>query len=300
MSIKPSKTINPIIIGVVLLFAACGGPQQQAATTDTVTDDYGRTVVIPAHPQRVVSLSPAVTEIIYALGADSLLVGRTDFCEYPAEALQIPSIGGISNLNIEKILSLNPDLVISGSMVGKKATDQMDQMGTPMVCVIEKPRFEALYDNIRAIGRLVGKEKEADSLNALMSERANALDNHTITQSRDNALPKVYYVVGFGPTGNFTAGGNTFINDIIRMAGGRNIAEEVEGWNYSLEALMQENPDYIIVRREDSAAFCGMKPYNTLDAVKNGHVIGIVSGTLDLQVPRNIDAVLYLRQRMSE
>ena len=287
-------------MGFVLLFAACGGPQQQASTTDTVTDDYGRTVVIPAHPQRVVSLSPAVTEIMFALGADSLLVGRTDFCEYPAEALQIPSIGGISNLNIEKILSLNPDLVISGSMVGKKATDQMDQMGTPMVCVIEKPRFEALYDNIRAIGRLVGKEKEADSLNALMRERANALDNRTITQSHDNALPKVYYVVGFGPTGNFTAGGNTFINDIIRMAGGRNIAEEVEGWNYSLEALMQENPDYIIVRREDSATFCGMKPYNTLDAVRKGHVIGIVSGTFDLQVPRNIDAILYLRQRMSE
>ena len=122
----------------------------------------------------------------------------------------------------------------------------------------------------------------------------------TLTQSHDNALPKVYYVVGFGPTGNFTAGGNTFINDIIRMAGGRNIAEEVEGWNYSLEALMQENPDYIIVRREDSAAFCGMKPYNTLDAVRKGHVIGIVSGTLDLQVPRNIDAILYLRQRMKQ
>ena len=298
--IKPIKPFKPIIMGFILLFAACGGPQQQASTTDTVTDDYGRTVVIPAHPQRVVSLSPAVTEIMFALGADSLLVGRTDFCEYPAEALQIPSIGGISNLNIEKILSLNPDLVISGSMVGKKATDQMDQMGTPMVCVIEKPRFEALYDNIRAIGRLVGKEKEADSLNALMRERANALDNRTITQSHDNALPKVYYVVGFGPTGNFTAGGNTFINDIIRMAGGRNIAEEVEGWNYSLEALMQENPDYIIVRREDSATFCGMKPYNTLDAVRKGHVIGIVSGTFDLQVPRNIDAILYLRQRMSE
>lgn len=287
-------------MGFVLLFAACGGPQQQAATTDTVTDDYGRTVVIPAHPQRVVSLSPAVTEIIYALGADSLLVGRTDFCEYPAEALQIPTVGGISNLNIEKILSLNPDLVISGSMVGKKATDQMDQMGTPMVCVIEKPRFEALYDNIRAIGRLVGKEKEADSLVESLKWKVERLLADTSLSAFNSQLSTCYYVVGFGPTGNFTAGGNTFINDIIRMAGGRNIAEEVEGWNYSLEALMQENPDYIIVRREDSAAFVDMKPYNRLSAVKNGHVIGIVSGTLDLQVPRNIDAVLYLRQRMSE
>lgn len=320
--INPINPIKPIIMGLVLLFAACGGPQQQAATTDTVTDDYGRTVVIPTNPQRVVSLSPAVTEIMFALGAGDLLVGRTDFCEFPAEAAQIPSIGGISNLNIERIVSLSPDLVISGSMVGKKVTDQMDAMGTPMVCVIEKPRFEALYDNIRAIGRLVGKEREADSLNELLHNRVDALvdSTHAITPARpqgaalssaesnqigekshNNAVtPKVYYVVGFGATGNFTAGGNTFINDIIRMAGGRNIAADIDGWSYSLEALMKEDPDYIIVRREDSAAFCGMKPYNTLRAVRDGHVIGIVSGTFDLQVPRNIDAILYLRQRMSQ
>ena len=285
---------------LIFLLAACGGPQRQASTTDTVTDDYGRTVVVPAHPQRVVSLSPAVTEIMFALGADDLLVGRTDFCEYPDEASQIPSIGGISNLNIEKILSLKPDLVISGSMVGKKATDQMDQMGTPMVCVIEKPNFEALYDNIEAIGRLVGKEHEADSLVESLKWKVERLLADTSLSALNSQLSSCYYVVGFGPSGNFTAGGNTFINDIIRMAGGRNIAEGMEGWSYSLEALMKEDPDYIIVRREDSAAFVDMKPYNRLSAVKNGHVIGIVSGTLDLQVPRNIDAVLYLRQRMSE
>ena len=273
---------------------ACGGKQQHAALTDTVVDDYGRTVEIPANPQRVVSLSPAVTEIIYALGAQNLLVGRTDFCAYPPEAEGIPSIGGISNLNIEKILSLNPDLVISGSMVGKKITDQMDQMGTPMVCVIEKPRFEALYDNITTIGKMVGKEHEADSLNVLLRDRVSLLNTEHLTQNTKSC----YYVVGFGAGGNFTAGGNTFINDIIRMAGGRNIAENIDGWSYSLEALMKEDPDYIIVRQEDSAAFCSMKPYNRLSAVRNGQVIGIVSGTLDLQVPRNIDAILYLRQRM--
>lgn len=311
-------------MGFVLLLTACGGPQQQAATTNTVTDDYGRAVVIPAHPQRVVSLSPAVTEILFTLGAGDLLVGRTDFCTYPPEAENIPSIGGISNLNIEKILSLSPDLVISGSMVGKKVTDQMDQMGTPMVCVIEKPRFDALYSNINAIGRLVGKEHEADSLNDALRRRINylgldtALDeaNRNIRSINDdevkerlaeqvntlrytNSTPSVYYVVGFGAGGNFTAGGNTFINDIIHMAGGRNIAEDVEGWSYSLEALVKADPDFIIVRREDSAAFCSMKPYNTLSAVRQGHVIGIESGTMDLQVPRNIDAILYLRQRMN-
>lgn len=282
------------VLAFVLLLAACGQQGRHAQTTDTVVDDYGRTVVVPSQPQRVVSLSPAVTEMLFALGAQDLLVGRTDFCVYPDAAMDIPSIGGISNLNIESILALKPDLVISGSMVGKKVTDQMDAMGTPMVCVIEKPRFEALYDNITAIGCLVDKEHEADSLNKLLR---NKIDNLSTYQPTN--VSTAYYVVGFGAGGNFTAGGNTFINDIIRMAGGRNIAEGIEGWSYSLEALMKEDPDYIIVRREDSAAFCDMKPYNRLSAVKNGHVIGIVSGTLDLQVPRNIDAILYLRKRMN-
>ena len=285
----------------LLVFSSCSHAVRQEVS-DTVTDDYGRTVVVPSHPQRVVSLSPAVTEIIYALGAQDILVGRTDFCTYPPEAAQIPSIGGISNLNIESILSLTPDLVISGSMVGKKVTDQMDKMGTPMVCVIEKPVFEALYDNISAIGKLVNKEHEADSIIENLELRIENLmsstDNSPLS-TLNSQLPKVYYVVGFGAGGNFTAGGNTFINDIIRMAGGRNIAEDVEGWSYSLEALVKEDPDYIIVRREDSAAFCGMKPYNTLTAVKKGHVIGIESGTMDLQVPRNIDCILYLRKRMN-
>ena len=293
--------IVAIVFIVGAMMNATANVYRHEAST-SVTDDYGRTVAVPTHPTRVVSLSPAVTEIMFALGAQDLLVGRTDFCTYPPEAAQIPSIGGISNLNIEHILSLNPDLVISGSMVGKQLTDQMDKMGTPMVCVIEKPRFDAVYGNITAIGNLVGKAHEADSLNALLREQVDALvdSNHAVTQSHNQAItPKVYYVVGFGAGGNFTAGGNTFINDIIRMAGGRNIAEGIEGWNYSLEALMQEDPDYIIVRREDSAAFCSMKPYTTLRAVRQGHVIGIESGTLDLQVPRNIEAILYLRKRMN-
>ena len=293
------------MLAFVLLLAACGQQSRQAQTTDTVVDDYGRKVVVPTQPQRVVSLSAAVTEILFALGAQDLLVGRTDFCVYPDAALDLPSIGGISNLNIESIL--NPDLVISGSMVGKKVTDQMDQMGVPMVCVIEKPKFEALFDNITAIGKLVNKEHEADSLiRVLYCELRNLREADAIeeslplkTQNLKLKTPTCYYVVGFGAGGNFTAGGNTFINDIIRMAGGRNIAEGIEGWSYSLEALMKENPDCIIVRREDSAAFGDMKPYNRLTAVKNGHVIGIVSGTLDLQVPRNIDAILYLRKRMT-
>ena len=107
-------------------------------------------------------------------------------------------------------------------------------------------------------------------------------------------------MVGFGAGGNFTAGGDTFINDLIAMAGGRNIAAGVKGWSYSLEALMSENPDFIIIRREDSATFCNTKPYTRLDAVKNGRVVAIESATIDLQTPRNIDCILQLRNTFTK
>ena len=295
---KKRTALLPVLLLATLLYVGC----HQNTNTDSnnqltveYTDDYGSTVEIPLHPQRIVSTSPAVTEIIYALGGSHLLVGRTDFCTYPPEAMQIASIGGISNLNIERIMSLNPDLVISGSMIPRKSTIQMEKMGVPTVCVIEQQHYEGLYDNISKIGRLIGCTQTADSLNAVLRDRLKRLNVQTTTKPRS-----VYYVVGFGASGNFTAGGDSFINDIIRLAGGRNIAEDITGWSYSLENLMQQNPEYIVIRKEDSAAFCRMPPYNQLDAVKNGRVIAIESSLIDLQVPRNTEAVQFLFDRLHQ
>ena len=258
----------------------------------TYTDDYGAEVSVPVNPKRVVSVSPAVTEIIFALGADSVLVGRTDFCQFPAEALEIESIGGISNLNVEKVISLHPDLVISGSMVPQKAVEQINKAGVPLVCVIEKPSFEGLFGNIAAIGKLVGSPETAERLNdSLRGEVENIhLDTNTM-------VPTVYYVVGFGKGGNFTAGGNTFINDILKRAGCRNIAENIEGWEYSLESLLMADPDYILIRKEDAETFCHTDPYTKLSAVRNNKIIPLESAYLDLQVPRNIEGMLLIHKK---
>lgn len=279
-----------------LLLSACsnGADRHVAADCDTFTDDYGRLVAVPSSPTRIVSTSPAVTEIIFALGGGELLIGRTDFCTYPAEALAIESIGGISNLNVEKILSLKPDLVLSGSMIPKKSTLQMESMGVPTVCVIEQQTFDGLYDNIGKIGRLINRTEAADSLIYSIKETAKFVEH----ANRDKQPPSVYYVVGFGEAGNFTAGGNSFINDIITMAGGRNIAADITGWSYSLEMLMQNEPDFVVIRREDSASFCQTKPYSTLKAVREGRVIGIESGLIDIQVPRNIEAVKMIHRHL--
>lgn len=300
---KNSKLFTLILAALLcaLTFTGCrnNGKQTPQADTYEYTDDYQNTVTVPSDPKRIVSLSPAVTEIIFALGKGDLLVGRTDFCQYPEDVSKIESIGGISNLNVEKILALSPDLVISGSMIPQKSAEHLMSLGVPLVCVIEKNRFDGLYENISKIGRLVGRTEAADSLVGQL-KREMADDQAQYAEKAASVRPSVYYVVGFGASGNFTAGGDTFINDLIGMAGGRNIAAGVQGWSYSLEALMSENPDYIIIRREDSATFCNTKPYTRLDAVKQGRVVAIESATIDLQIPRNIDCVRRLREAFAK
>ncbi len=296
------KKLLFVIVGLFLAAISFSGCKQQGSASNEpqtyiFTDDYGREVEVPSSPTRIVSVSHSVTEIIFALGAQDLLVGRTDFCTYPPEVEKIPSIGGISNMNIEQILSLSPDLVLSSSMVQQKSVQQMEKMGVPMVSVIEKQRFDGLYENIEKIGQLVNRREAADSLNrVLRKEVKNVVDSLGKIESRTTA----YYVVGFGAGGNFTAGGNTFINDIISMAGGENIADDVDGWSYSLETLMQKDPQFIIIRAEDSATFCHTEPYRRLSAVKNGRIITIESGKLDIQGPRNVEAIRILSARFRQ
>jgi iron complex transport system substrate-binding protein len=284
------KHLKIFILIAIIAMGCTNNAGKKAVETYSYTDDYGSVVEVPKEPKRVVSLSPAVTEIMFAIGADSLLVGRTEFCSYPPEAASIENIGGISNLNIEKVLSMNPDLIISGSMVPQKVVQQFEKMGVPMVCVIEKPAFDELFANISKIGGLVGMSAKADSLNKKLKEEMANLE--LSDGSADG--PSCYYVVGFGSGGNFTAGGNTFINDIITMAGGHNIAAGSVGWTFSLEVLMEEDPDYILIRAEDSARFCNTDPYKQLTAVKEKRMIALEDGILDLQVPRNIEAIRRL------
>lgn len=281
-----------LAIAFATLFCYCSTSVSNSGQSSYVyADDYGAEVTVPVAPKRVVSVSPAVTEIIFALGADSVLVGRTDFCQYPAQALQIESIGGISNLNIEKVISLRPDLVISGSMVPQKAVEQINKAGVPLVCVVEKQTFEGLFENIAAIGKLIGSAEAAERLNNTL--RAEVDKIHLDTNLK---CPTVYYAVGYGKGGNFTAGGNTFINDILTRAGCRNIAEDIKGWEYSIESLLLANPDYILIRKEDAESFCKTEPYTRLSAVKAGRIIPLESAYLDLQVPRNIEGLLLIHK----
>ncbi|MBO5963666.1 MAG: ABC transporter substrate-binding protein, partial [Bacteroidales bacterium] len=122
-----------------------------------------------------------------------------------------------------------------------------------------------------------------------------------IEKNIDNSKkPSVYYVAGFGETGDYTAGGNTFINDIIRLAGGENLAKDLNGWAISKEAIFARQPDFIIVRQEDLNTFKSTAPYNKLKAVIENRVLGIESSLTDCQTLRSVEAIKQINDFISK
>ena len=293
------KIFNKLIIlfGVLaLLFSACHSPKanQNQEAFFTWEDSYKRHIELAKAPERIVSISPAITEVMFLLGAQNKLVGISDFCVYPPETEKIAKIGGMHNINFEVLLSLHPDVVLIGSMISQKDVDAIEKMGIPVICIVEESSIEGMADMMEVIGHITQCEEKAeteaskwrDEVKGMRQE--NAQD--TITKK------KVYYVVGFGDAGDFTAPKNTHINEIIELAGCENVGKTLSSWNISREVLFKANPDIILIRKEDKDAFCSQHPYTLLKAVKENHVYPIESGWIDIVSPRNIKAVEMIRK----
>lgn len=284
------------LFGVLaIVFSACHSPKtnQNQEAFFTWEDSYKRHIELEKAPERIVSISPAITEVMYLLGAQNKLVGISDFCVYPPETEKIAKIGGMHNINFEVLLSLHPDVVLIGSMISQKDVDAIEKMGIPVICIVEETSMEGMADMMEVIGRITQCEEKAmteaskwrDEVKEMRQE--NAQD--TVTKK------KVYYVVGFGDAGDFTAPKNTHINEIIELAGCENVGKTLSSWNISREVLFKANPDIILIRKEDKDAFCSQHPYTLLKAVKENRVYSIESGWIDIVSPRNIKAVEMIR-----
>lgn len=252
------------------------------------TDYYNRKVKVKQKPQTVVSISPGITEILFDLGVGNKIIGRTIFCNFPKEALQIEAIGGISDANLERIIALRPQIVITSSMVRKDLVENIEKAGISIICLPERSNIEGVFGTIRILGKIFDKENTADSL---INNMKNQLNEIKSTYNNNSYKPSVYYVVGYGATGDFTAGRDTYINEIIELSGGRNIANNISNWSYSKEELFAQQPDYIIVRQEDLNHFINTAPYKDLKAVKQKKVLGINSSLIDCQTCRSIEAI---------
>lgn len=288
-------------LALILGLAACTGADAPVEETDgqqtaeasgypmTITDSRGTEITIEEEPETVISLAPNMTEIIYALGAGDRLVARTDYCDYPEEASGVESIGDLTAPDIERIVELDPDLVIASSNLDEENAENLNEMGVTVLVLFEAESFEGSYTVIEKAGQALNRSSEAaeivEDMKAVVDEVAS------LTEGLDT--PSVYYALSFGEYGDYTAGGDTFIGKIIEMAGGRNIAADVEGWGYNLESLLEEDPDIIIVsdQYDAKALFESTEVYMELTAVREGNIYEIDNNMLDRQGVRNAEGL---------
>jgi iron complex transport system substrate-binding protein len=234
------------LLTIVLVLTAClvltaYNPTGETPTVQYVTDDLGRLVAINGTPQRIVSLAPSNTEILFALGLGDKVVGVTDYCDYPPEAVEKEKVGGYINPDIEKIVALKPDLVLVAYGTPMDVIDSMVGLGLT-VFGIKTTDLDDLLNDIKTVGKITGKEEEANALTSEMESKIQAVTNQTEELEQ---RPGVFYIVWNDPL--WTAGSDTFINELIEKAGGVNICRNITGYSeVSLEYVLACNPEIII------------------------------------------------------
>ena len=242
-------------------------------------------------PERIVSTAPSNTEILYALGLGDEVVGVTEYCNYPAEAKLKEKIGGFSTVNLEKVVALNPDLVLASGGVQEQTANKLKELGLNVV-LLDPKSVEDIIEDIRLVGSITGREEVARELADNLEQRVKAVTDRT-EMLPDDQKPRVLYVLWHDPL--MSAGSATFADDLIRKAGGVNIANFSGYKAISLESAIEQNPQVIICS-------VGMSPttlewvrneskLKVTDALKNGRVYAIDSDIVSRAGPRIVEAL---------
>lgn len=242
-----------------------------------LTDGLGRTVTLPGPAQRIVSLAPSNTEILYSVGAGAQVVGRDEFTNYPQEAMSLPSVGGsYGGYNSEAIVNLKPDLVLAAEINTPEQVKTLEDLGLTVYYLSNPKDLEGMYQNLLLVAKMTGHEAETGKLVESLKERVAAVEAKMTSVTEK---PSVFYELdSTDPNAPYTSGPGTFMDLLISKAGGANVGSILSSsWaQISLEELVVQNPDLIIlgdsnygVTAEAVAARAG---WADLSAVKGGHV----------------------------
>lgn len=246
MKSKLCRSVVFCLVSVVIssLFAACTAPAEEAAPSPIeITDQFGRVVKLEKVPERIVSLAPTNTEILFALGLGDKVVGVTKYCDYPAEAQEKPNIGGFSTPNIEEIVALSPDLVIAAPRHETEIIPQLESRGLTVFGLAPKA-FDSILGAITLVGEVTGNDEEASQLVADMQSRIKAVTDKTDSLPEDKR-PRVFNLTWHDPLK--TSGLGTLHQELIEKAGGINIFSDVSGvQSIDLEVLVARDPQVMI------------------------------------------------------
>ena len=281
---------------VVLSFAACTPAANAGANPIALTDGLGRPVSLAAPAKKIVSMAPSNTEILFAIGAGEQVIGRDEFSDYPAEASSLPSVGGsMGTYSIETIASLKPDLVLAAEINTPEQVKALEDVGLTVYYLSNPKDLDGLYANLKTVGQLAGRESEADALVQSLQKRIKAVEDKLAPIS--SIITVFYEMDGSDPAKPWTAGQDSYLSQLVRLALGSNVGDSMKGdyVQMSQEALLVQNPSIILlgdaaygVTPEQVAARPG---WSALQAVKDNRIYAFDDNLISRPSPRLVDGL---------
>ncbi|MGI5851834.1 MAG: ABC transporter substrate-binding protein [Clostridiales bacterium] len=254
-----------------------------------IVDSLGRKITIETEPEKVISIAPNTTETLFALGLGDKVIGVSQQCDYPQEATEKDKMGDFWGPNIELIVEANPDIIFVGNAAPEEFLNKMEENDI-LVLSLEGLDLEGTYEAIIDTGRAMGARQAAEDIVNSMREKAADI----VEKVEGVERPEVYFVISYGEYGDFTAGGTSFINELITMAGGRNIAGDIEEeWpQYSMEKLVEQDPDIILSTiQANPDGLAEASGYKELDAIKENRLIVLDDNLINRAGPRLIEGL---------
>jgi len=258
----------------------------------TFVDSLGRKVILGSAPKRIVALAPSITEMIYFLGLDDTLVGVTRFSYFPEEAREKPRVGTYTDINVEKVVALDPDLVIATADGNRREdVEMLVEAGIP-VYVVNPRRINQVLEAIQSVGDVCGVSPTAKALVGSLRKRVEKVEEAV----RGKGRPLVFLVINTKPL--MSVNRSTTHHDVIELAGGRNLAGDqlVTYPRFSLEEVIRRGPEVIIISSmerggEHERARKQWFRWTAIPAVQNGRVYAINSDLIDRAAPRVVSGL---------
>ena len=266
----------------------------------TIIDDTGTAVTIPQEPQRIISTAPSNTEILFSLGLENKIVGLTNYCNYPEKANNVEKIGEMTPLNLEKIISLNPDLILAYPGLQLKEILRLRELGLSVIG-LDPLTLEDTFKSIKMIATACGVPEEGSLLVDNLSQRVNKIESK-VSNVPISTHPKIF--VGGTYEDIFTPGAGTLFNELITLAGGQNIAAGLTFWKQiSPEFVAQAEPDIIIVpvgvmnpgeESKIKSDISQRSGWSNIPAIKNQKIFIVNEDLFYRAVPRLVDGLELL------
>jgi iron complex transport system substrate-binding protein len=277
------------------------GAPSSGGGTRIFEDDLKRKVFLEHIPERIISLAPNVTEILFSLDLADKIVGVTTHCDYPEEARQLPKIGDFSHPNLERIVGLDPDLVILTALEQEHLVKDLGTLG--LIAFVMYPEdITALLEDIRILGEILGKREKARALLSTMKRRLERVEG-TYRAVPHAARPALFCEISANPL--MTVSDNSFLGSVLKAAGGRNVMGTLPRryCRISPESVIEKNPDYIVVAHEHITALelSERIGWGQIDAVKKHNIIVDIDPDLLVRAgPRVIDGIEMLSRRFHQ